>query len=148
LTDTNDPFYRPDKAKSLSWKGAPVGAKVVMVLDGAATKVQSRNYETGKPDFWDDGNPKYSVVLTGDVKGKRRSLWAAIPSALFFALGDAQDKSGAKFGNGGELTVEYVGDKPNENPRFNASKQFTAKYVPPAPSAESSDPWADEEPPF
>jgi hypothetical protein len=150
LSDTHDPFYVADKAKSISWKDAPVNAKVVMVLDGPATKVRARDYKTGEPASWDDGNPIFNVVLTGDVKGKRRSLWAKIPSNLFFVLGNAQDKTGQKFAKGGELTVEFIGTKPSDNPRFEPAKQYAATYVPPAPdSSGGSDPWSDsDEPPF
>jgi len=152
LTDTDDPFYRPDKAKAISWKGAPIGAKVVIELDGPASKVQARQYDDPtKLDYWDDDKtqPKMNVVLTGMVKGQRRSLWCMIPSNLFFVLGDAQEKAGARFGKGGTLTVEKVGEKPNENPRFKPSNQFGATYDPPKPGSDSSDPWDDgDEPPF
>ena len=126
MTDTNDPFYVPDKAKAISWKGAPVGAKVEMTLDAPVSTVQARKYGTTDLDWWDDEKtqPKMNVVLTGLVKGKRRSLWAQIPSNLFFVLGNAQDKAGTKFGKGGVLVVEYVGDKPSDNPAYNAAKQY------------------------
>ena len=151
MSDTNDPFYRPDKAKAISWKGAPVGAKVEMTLDDKASTVQARKYGTTDLDWWDDEKtqPKMNVVLTGLVKGKRRSLWAQIPSNLFFVLGNAQDKSGAKFGKGGVLVVEYVGDKPSDNPAYNAAKQYKADYTPQAAGADNPDPWGNEdEPPF
>lgn len=149
MSNENDPFYVPDKAKAISWKDAPVGAKVVIALDGPAAKVRARKYGTQEYDDWEDGNPKFNVVLTGMVKGQRRSLWALIPSNLFFVLGNAQDKAGAKFGKGGVATVEYIGDKPSDNPAYNAAKQFAADYVPPVAGADDTDPWADgDEPPF
>lgn len=149
MSNENDPFYVPDKAKALSWKNAPIGAKIVMKLDGPAAKVRARKYGTNEYDDWDDGNPKFNVVLTGEVKGQRRSLWAMIPSNLFFVLGNAQNKAGTKFGKGGTLTVEYTGEKPSDNPAYNAAKQFAAVYVPPAPGSDDSDPWGSEdEPPF
>ena len=149
MSNENDPFYVADKAKALSWKNAPIGAKVVIALDGPASKVRARKYGTNEYDDWDDGNPKFNVVLTGLVKGKRRSLWAMIPSNLFFVLGNAQDAAGAKFNKGGTLTVEYIGDKPADNPQYNPAKQFKADYVVPAAGADDSDPWAsDDEPPF
>ena len=150
MTDTNDPFYVPDKAKTISWKGAPPNAKIEMTLDGPVAKVQARKYGTQDLDWWDDEKtqPKMNVVLTGTVKGVRRSLWAQIPSNLFFVLGKAQEESKAKFGNGGLLTVIYIGDKPSDNPAYNPAKQFSATYVPPADGGDT-DPWANEdEPPF
>jgi hypothetical protein len=149
LSNENDPFYVPDKAKALSWKNAPIGAKIVIALDGPAAKVRARKYGTNEYDDWDDGNPKFNVVVTGLVKGQRRSLWAMIPSNLFFVLGNAQEKAGAKFGKGGTLTVEYIGEKPADNPQYNPAKQFKADYVVPEPGADDTDPWANEdEPPF
>ena len=72
-----------------------------------------------------------------------------IPSNLFFVLGNAQDKAGAKFGKGGILTVEYTGEKPSDNPAYNSARQFSAEYVAPAPGADGGDPWGnDDEPPF
>jgi hypothetical protein len=151
LSNENDPFYVPDKAKAISWKSAPIGAKVEMDLDGPASVVQARKYGTSDLDYWDDEKtqPKMNVVLTGTVKGVRRSLWAQKPSNLFFVLGDAQDKSKGKFGKGGKLVVEYVGAKPSDNPAYNDAKQFKATYTVPAAGADDSDPWgSDEEPPF
>lgn len=149
MSDMHDPFYVPDKAKPISWADAPVGAKVVIKLDGPAAKVRARDYETNEPDSWPDGNPKFNAVLTGEVKGQRRSLWSPIPSALFYALAKAQDDAGEHFAAGGELTVEFVGTTPNKNPRFKPSRQFKADYVPPTPGSQVEDPWANnDEPPF
>lgn len=150
MSNEHDPFFVADKAKSISWKGAPVGAKVEIELDGPASKVRSRDYTTNEPASWDDGSPKFSAVLTGLVKGKRRSLWCQIPSNLFFVLANAQEKAGAHFAKGGRLVVEYIGDKPNDNPKFFPSKQFKADYTQPAPdSSGGSDPWdSGDEPPF
>ena len=141
-----DPFEQPDKAKSISWKGAPIGATITGTVEGPAAKVQAKDFETGEPAKWPDGNPKYSAVVNFTVDGELRSLWAIIPSALFKALADAQSAAGKKFDKGGKLTVRYTGDKPNEkNPRLAPAKQFAAKYEPPT----ESDPWAtDDEPPF
>jgi hypothetical protein len=153
LSNENDPFYVPDRAKSISWKSAPVGAKIEMVLDDTVSLVQARKYGTTDLDYWDDEKtqPKMNVVLTGMVKGQRRSLWAQKPSNLFFVLGDAQEKSKGKFESGGKLVVEYVGSKPSDNPAYNDAKQFKANYTPPTASADTSDPWGadgDSEPPF
>lgn len=153
MSNENDPFYVPDKAKAISWKSAPIGAKVEMTLDGPAVKVQARKYGTTDLDWWDDEKtqPKMNVVLTGTVKGVRRSIWALLPSNLFFVLGNAQDKAGARFGKGGVLVVEYIGEKASDNPAYNPAKQFSAVYTVPAAGADDSDPWGadgSDEPPF
>jgi hypothetical protein len=153
VSNENDPFYVPDKAKTISWKNAPVGAKIEMILDATASLVQARVYGKSDLDWWDDEKtqPKMNVVLTGTVKGVRRSLWAQKPSNLFFVLGDAQDKSKGKFEAGGVLVVEYTGSKPSDNPQFNDTRLFKATYTPPTASADDSDPWGadgSDEPPF
>lgn len=153
-----DPFAQREKTPAVSWADAPIGAEITMRLDGKANKVQQKDFETGQPATWKDGNPKYSAVVSGTIvagpnQGEKRSLWAPIPSALFAAIGAAQTKAGVRLDKDGLLTVRLTGRKPNEkNPRFKPSNQFAAKYEPSA----TSDPWAapgesgyqPEQPPF
>ncbi|MGH7239572.1 MAG: hypothetical protein ACREHG_05845 [Candidatus Saccharimonadales bacterium] len=151
-TDVHDPFFIADKAKTISWKDAREGATIHMVLDGPAAKVRGKDIKTGEPATWpDSGDPKLSAVVTGDVKGQRRSLWATIPSNLFYVLADAQDKAGQHFSRGGKLSVTFKSWKENDNPALNAARQFAAAYVPPTPEEANagSDPWdSGDEPPF
>jgi hypothetical protein len=161
-TQDIDPFAGADKVPAVSWADAPVGTVVKGVVVEAPKLVQSRDYKTGEPATWPDGNPKMSVVIRLDINGEQRSLWAAKPSAMFAALAKAQTDAGARITVGGELAVKYTGDKQHENPRFNPAKQYQARYTPPAAS---DDPWAadaatssaqpvaaaptgDDEPPF
>lgn len=130
--NTPDPFA-DDKAPALSFKDMPVGTAYVGTVTGLPKPVQSREFETGLPAVWPDGNPKMSVVINLDVDDEPRSLWAPKPSAMFAAIVAAQKAAGVRITLGGTLTVTYSGDKPNAtNPRLNPAKQYTVVYVPPA----------------
>ncbi len=128
-----DPFAGSQSNPAVSFKDATVGTTYTGTVIEGPKLVQSRDYETGEPAAWPDGNPKMSVVIVLDIDGETRSLWAAKPSALFAALGAAQGKAGARITEGGTLAVRYTGDVPNaKNPRLNPAKQYEAKYTPPA----------------
>jgi hypothetical protein len=133
-----DPFEGGTSVPSLSFKDAPVGTTYTGTITEAASLVQRRDYESGDPEFWDDGKPKMSAVLrlaVNELDGEERSLWAKKPSALFAALAEAQKAAGARFEVGGTLAVKYTGDKPNaKNPRLNPAKQYAARYTPPKPA--------------
>lgn len=132
MSDTTDPFAQTDSLPSVSFKDAPIGTSYTLKVLKAPEVVQARDYETGRPAFWSDGNPKQTVVTTVvDSNGEERSLWAAKPSALFRAIGDAQKAAGAQIKVGDTLTVTFSGEKPNEkNPRLNPQKLFTVQLQP------------------
>lgn len=122
------------------------------------------DYQSGKPDFWEDGTPKTQIVVslnTGETEGaiyiknwgaQRTNLVAAVK-----ATGLDPDKALAP-GNG--FTVTFQGEEPNQkNPRFNATKIYTYKIEPranlgaaldtqpatptaPAGAGAAHDPWA------
>lgn len=137
----DDPFATRESYPSVSFKDKPVGTRYVMRVVEPPTMVQSRDFETGERATWDDGNPKMSVVTGVEVNGERMSLWAPKPSALFVAIGEAQQQANARIAVGGTMTVEYVGDKPNEkNPRLNPAKQYRVTYSPPDAFSQSAPP--------
>ena len=132
-TQTADPFAGADSKPSVSFKDKPVGTTYTGTVTKAPELVQARDYESGQPAFWPDGNPKQTVVTTLDIAGEGElNLWAAKPSALFRAIADAQKAAGAQIAVGGTLTVTFSGEKPNEkNPRLNPQKLYTVTYQPP-----------------
>ncbi len=101
-------------------------------ITGTITKVEVKSYtdyQSAKPDFWDDGTPKTQIVVslkTSDTEGsvyiknwgsQRTNLLAAIKNT-----GLDPDKALAP-GNG--FTVTFVKEEPNQkNPRFNATKIY------------------------
>jgi hypothetical protein len=128
----DDPFAVAERHPSLSFKDKPIGTRYVGKVTERPSTVQSRDFETGERATWEDGNPKMSVVTTLEVNGEQVSLWAPKPSAMFAAIAQAQQDAGARIAPGGTLTVEYIGDKPNEkNPRLNPAKQYRVTYEPP-----------------
>jgi hypothetical protein len=130
-TTYNDPFASTS-AQSVSFNNMPVGTSYTGTILELPSMVQARDFETGNPATWPDGNPKMTVVTKLSVDGEERSLWAPKPSAMFAAISDAQKAAGAALAIGGTLTVTYTGDKPNAtNPRLNPAKQYAATYQPP-----------------
>lgn len=130
-------LFATESTPALSFRGAPIGTSYSGTVTRAPELVQSRDYLTGEPATWDDGNPKMSVVLNLQVDGDELSLWAPKPSALFAALGAAEKAAGAAIAVGGTLTVTFTGEKPNAtNPKLNAQKLYTATYAPGSAFAE------------
>jgi len=136
-----DPFAGGDSAPSLSFKDSPIGTAYTDTVTQLPQEMQARDFDTGKPDFWEDGNPKKTIVTGLEVNGEERSLWAPKPSAMFAAIKAAQQSAGASIAIGGTLTVQYYADKPNErNPRLNPAKQYAVTYTPPNPFADQQQP--------
>jgi hypothetical protein len=138
-----DPFGDV-KIPSLSWKGLPIGASFTLEVIEPASLVQSRDYDSGEPAFWDaeKTQPKMCGVINVRVLkgpnsvGELRSVWAKKPSSLYAAIATAQTEAQARILPGGILTLVFSGETKHENKRFNAIKNYTAKYeAPAAPTA-------------
>jgi hypothetical protein len=151
-----DPFEGGERIPSIGWQVSrgvdyPVGTKYRLKLDGPAKLLQSRNYDTNEPDWWDraETQPKMSAVLAGVVlagptgEGEKRSVWANKPSNLFAALKDAQSGEGKKFKEGSVVEIEYLGSVPHEDPKKNPIKQYKVTHE--LPTAFGS---TDAVPPF
>lgn len=134
---TTDPFATQEKTPSISFKDKPIGTTYTGTVIEAPTTVQARDYDTGEPAFWPDGNKKLTVVTILDVNGEHMGLWAPKPSAMFRAIAEAQQTAGAQIQVGGTLTVTFVGEQPVErNPKLNPQKLYKVTYQP-------NDPFAD-----
>lgn len=133
-TTQADPFAGSESRRSVSFKDKPAGTSYTLKVTEAPSVVQARDYESGQPAFWPDGNPKQTVVTVcaDTATGEELSLWAAKPSALFRAIGGAQKAAGTQIAVGGTLVVTFTGEKPNEtNSRLNPTKLYTVTYRPP-----------------
>ena len=66
----DDPFLGGEKVPSLSWRNLPHGSTFTLEVLEPAKKLQSRDYDTGKPDFWDEERtqPVWSAVINVLVK--------------------------------------------------------------------------------
>lgn len=164
-----DPFDQ-ESVPSVSFKDAPIGKEFRFKVLKRAEMLQSRDYDTGDPAVWPDGNKKMSAVLKVEVIGERvvkngskpgpweeseqageRSIWAGKPSSMFSALADAQRNAGAKFEPGGIGTVKFVGEEPHKDKKKNAIKQYAATYTPADPFESEGGAAADDDgdkPPF
>lgn len=125
-----DPFAGSDTAPSVSFKDRPVGTTYVGTVVDSPKLVQSRDFQTGEPACWSDGNPKMSVVTRLNISDDEFNLWAPKPSAMFAALADAQKAAQSRIEPGGTLQVTFTGEKPNENTRMNAQKLYAVVYTP------------------
>jgi len=125
-------LFDNDSRPSISFKDAAIGTTFDLTIDKNPEMVQSRDFETGNPAVWPDGNPKMSVVIsaTNNATKEECSVWAAKPSGMFSALADAERTAGADIVPGGKLLITLTGETPNKNPRLNAQKVYTIKYTP------------------
>lgn len=149
-----DPFEGGERLPSLSWKNLPVNATFRLTILEQAKALQSVDFETQKPAFWDEEKtkPKMCAVLNVRVEagphsvGELRSIWAQIPSNLFIALRDAQKAAETKFAEGGTLHLRFIGEEPHKRKDWNAIKQYQARYIPPTPT-QGPDPFLNGEAP-
>jgi hypothetical protein len=142
VPEYDDPFAGGEKVPSLSWKDLPVGSTFTLEILEAAKSLQSTNFESGQPDYWDEEKtrPKMAAVINVRVLGgphsvgEDRSIWAQIPSNMFIAIKEAQKAADARIAPGGTLHLRFTGTKPHENKRYSPIKQYEAKYVAPTGS--------------
>lgn len=136
---TPDPFAS-DSHPSVSFANVPVGYTVTGTIVEAPVLLPTKNFETGQPKTWEDGNPVMAAVTVIEVDGEKRAIWAQKPSAMFAAIQAAQE-TGGRLAVGGTLALQYTGETPNlKNPRLNPIKQYRAQYTPPNPFATEAAP--------
>lgn len=119
-------------------KSKPVGTKYTGTIVETPKVVQSRDYDTGKPATWPDGNPKWSVVIGLEINGEKHSLWAPKPSSMFKAIQDALTVNGKvqAAALGGTLSIELSGFQKTEGGKA-PQKLYKASYS--APNAFESE---------
>lgn len=109
------------------------------------TKSQQRDLATGKPKFWDNGDPMEQWIFTlqteennpelPDDDGKRRVFATGSNlerKQMLAVIRQAIRKSGHK-GDiiGGTLAVKFVGEGDQPRPGFAKPKLYSAKFEPP-----------------
>lgn len=115
------------------------GAAVTGTIIEAPRAEQQRDYSTGEPKTWPDGNPMMMVVLTlatdqhktnptdDPADDGARTLY--LRSKALTAVREAVRRAGATgIEVGGTLTVTYTGDGTPPKPGFKGPKLFTATY--------------------
>lgn len=101
---------------------------------------QVNDYETGTPEFWQDGRPKQQIVVTFDT-GKQegpdddghRNLYIKGWGDQLRAFRDAARRLGRNPQVGDRITATYVADGEKKNPRFNAPKLYQYDIEPGTP---------------
>lgn len=158
MAEDLDPFAGSTKREAVSWKNAAVGATVYGSIVEVPKLIQARDYDTGKPVFWDpvdkgqktttpNDQPAQTVVIVLSIDGEEKSLWAAKPSALFTAFGEAQKRLGRLSQVGDVVSVKFTGEKVSNDP-VKAKKNFPQKLYAVKIEAGQADAFGEEEPPF
>lgn len=99
------------------------------VVDIAVRQVN--DYDSGKPAFWDDGNPQEQIVVTiatadstGPDDDGHRNVYIKGWGDQLKAFRQAAKALGRNPRKGDIFTATYVGEGEKKNPRFNAPKLF------------------------
>lgn len=82
---------------AVSFKDMPAGSSHRLRVTKPAELAQSRDYGTGEPATYSNGDPKMSVVVGVEnlATGAAESLWCPKPGGLIDAIGKAIAASGA-----------------------------------------------------
>lgn len=99
------------------------------VVDIAVRQVN--DYDSGKPAFWDDGNPQEQIVVTiatadstGPDDDGHRNVYIKGWGEQLKAFRQAAKNLGRNPRKGDVFTATYIGEGEKKNPRFNAPKLF------------------------
>ena len=123
-----------DSTPSAFNKDDPIGTTVTGTVIKADIR-QVRNYETNKPEFWDDGNPKEQLAVTLDIgdqqpRGLYLKTWSQNAKDFKKAV---QDAGLSDILPGTKITATYAYDEANpDNPRLSATKRHTYKISGPS----------------
>ncbi len=130
LPDPND-LLGTRSIPSISFKDAKVGTSFTGTITDLRT-VQVRSYDTGEPEFWDDGKPKLQIEVTlatsylddsleGDDGTRRVYLFG---QKLAAAKQEMKNKGFSKLEKGMKFTISFVGEKPASNKKYNNVKLY------------------------
>ena len=122
---------------SISFKDAKVGDAFTGTITDLRT-VQVRSYDSGEPEFWDDGKPKLQIEVTlatdyldptlDDDDGTRRVY--LFGQKLAAAKQEMKSKGFSKLEKGMAFTISWVGEKPASNKKYNNVKLYEISLDP------------------
>lgn len=134
LPDPNS-LFATVSVPSISFADSKVGDSFTGIITDLET-AQVRDYETNEPKFWDDGNPQLQVILTlatdyidaekADDDGTRKLY---LVGEKLKAMKLAVKTFGKQIAKGQVITISLVGEKPNANKRYNATKLYGVTIV-------------------
>jgi hypothetical protein len=136
LPDPND-LLSSKSVPSVSFKDAKVGDSFTGTITDLET-AQVRNYDSGEPEFWDDGKPKLQIVVTLATDYIDPTLEADDGTRKVYLAGQkltaakqAMKEAGIqKLEKGFQFTIAYVGSKPSSNKKYNDVKLYGITIVP------------------
>ena len=134
LPDPND-LLSGKSVPSISFKDAKVGDAYTGIITDLET-AQVRNYETGDPEFWEDGNPKLQIVVTlateyGDnVEDDGERKVYLFGQKLQAAKAAMKEANVTKLEKGFTFTITFAGEKPSSNKKYNNVKLYGITIVP------------------
>lgn len=130
LPDPND-LLGTRSIPSISFKDAKIGDSFTGSITDLRT-VQVRSYDTGEPEFWDDGKPKLQIEVTlatdyldpslDEDDGTRRVY--LFGQKLAAAKQEMKAKGFSKLEKGMQFTISFVGEKPASNKKYNNVKLY------------------------
>ncbi len=134
-----------DANRLLMGSSGPPAAKFDTIGDGVRGTItaldtqQVRDFATGNPRTYPDGNPIMQIVVTltqDDGEACRVFFKPAIREAV---RGAVQTAGAPGLEIGGKLAVRYTEDEAQATPGLNPKKLYIAKYEAPAPAAVTVD---------
>lgn len=136
MPDPND-LLSSKSVPSVSFKDAKVGDSFTGTITDLET-AQVRNYDTGEPEFWDDGKPKLQIVVTlataytdPTIEGDDGTRKVYLAGQKLTAAKQAMKEAGIqKLEKGFKFTISYVGTKPSSNKKYNDVKLYGITIVP------------------
>jgi hypothetical protein len=97
---------------------------------------QQRDFDTGKPKFWDDGTPQKQIVVQLQTPVRDRQIpdddgvrVIYIRGNMLTAIRQAVRAAGAQLEAGGTLAITYTGDGEPSKRGFNPPKLYSATYT-------------------
>lgn len=136
LPDPND-LLGTRSIPSISFKDAKIGDSFTGVITDLRT-VQVRSYDSGEPEFWDDGKPKLQIEVTlatdyldpslDEDDGTRRVY--LFGQKLSAAKQEMKAKGLSKLEKGMKFTISFVGEKPASNKKYNNVKMYGIEIEP------------------
>lgn len=136
LPDPND-LLGTRSIPSLSFKDAKVGDSFTGIISDLRT-VQVRSYDSGEPEFWDDGKPKLQIEVTlatdyldptlDEDDGTRRVY--LFGQKLSAAKQEMKAKGLSKLEKGMKFTISFTGEKPASNKKYNNVKLYGIEIEP------------------
>lgn len=136
LPDPND-LLGTRSIPSISFKDAKIGDSFTGVITDLRT-VQVRSYDSGEPEFWDDGKPKLQIEVTlatdyldpslDEDDGTRRVY--LFGQKLSAAKQEMKAKGLSKLEKGMTFTISFVGEKPASNKKYNNVKMYGIEIEP------------------